>query len=722
MKNILKYLVAVIVVTASIISLNYKYPEHLKYINDKVLNIFFKNRSNVVLNNNVTLIDIDDKSINQIGQWPWSRNTMAQLIKNLNSFEPSVIGFTIIFSESDRTSPSNFSNGQNVDNYDEIFGLSIEDSDVPVVLGYSFLDSSDGKENHIVPYVPAVFKNKINNPEQISFYNPTAALLNIPTIQDASYSSAFLNSIADENGKVIYMPMIMNYKDQLLPSMALELVRTIYASRKIYIDSDKDFGNFITMEDLKMPVDNSGLMMVNYFEDFNKMKHISAVDIINRTFTNFDISDLANKIIIIGSNASGISQSTPTPFGNISSLDMQALMVENILSRNYLKVPNWEMQFNYLSTLALSMLILLSIFYGSVLLNVIIALFSAIVSYFVLIHLFTTYGYVINSTYVIESILLSLIVSIIGYFVKNRADLLNVKGKFASKVSKEVMDDILNNNNTKKDLSSKRKFVTIFFSDIKSFTKITEKINDPGKLTTYINRYMDGMTKNIMILNGTVDKFMGDAIMAYWNAPGDVENHSDKALTSAIEQIELLDDLNVINIAEKLPIIEIRIGLNAGEVFVGEVGGELRSDYTIMGKNVNHTAVLEQAGKYYGANIIMSQSVVDNLTENYTFMLLDLMQVDGTSDAFNIYQVFSKGNADKFTQEFINEFEKAIELYRQSNIDDAILLFRNLKLSENILNMKVCDIYIKRCEIAYEKLKEGNFDPVQSIDKSFISS
>ena len=721
MKNLFKYILTVIIVGSSIILLNNKYPDHLKYINDKVLNIFFTSRDNIVLNNNVTIIDIDDKSINQIGQWPWSRNTMAKLVNNLNSFEPSVIGFTIIFSEADRTSPSNFSNSRNVDNYDEIFGLAIEDSNIPVILGYSFLDSEENKENHSVPYVPAVFKSKKSSENKTSFYNPSGALLNIPSIQDSSYSSAFLNSISDENGKVVYMPMIMKYKDQLLPSMALELVRTIYATRKIYIDWDINFGNYISLEDLEIPVDTAGLMMVNYFDGYKNIKHISAVDILNKSFTNFDINDIANKIIIIGSNASGISLHTPTPFGNISSLDLQALMVENILSQNYLKVPYWEKEFNYFATFVLTMIILLSIFYGSVLLNVIIALGSAIVSYFILLYMFNKYGYIIDSVYIIEAILVSLIISIIGYFIKNKADLLNVKGKFASKVSKEVMDDILNNNKNN-DLSSKRKNVTIFFSDIKSFTKITEKIDDPSKLTTYINRYMDAMTKNIMVLNGTVDKFMGDASMAYWNAPGDVENHSDKALTSAIEQVNLLDDLNEINMAEKLPIIEIRIGLNAGEVFVGEVGGELRNDYTIMGKNVNHTAVLEQAGKYYGASIIMSQSVKDNLVDDYTYMLIDLMQVDGTSDAFNIYQVFSKGEADKFTKEFIVEFEKAIFLYRESNIDDAILLFRNLKLSDNILNIKVCDIYIKRCEDAYLKLQDGSFSAVQSIDKSFISS
>jgi len=721
MKNIIKYLVTVIIIIISIISVNNQYPDHFKYINDKLLNVFFKNRDSIHIDDNVVIIDIDDKSINEIGQWPWSRNTMADLIKRLNDLSPSVIGSTIIFSEKDRTSPSNFTRNVGVENYDEIFGISIEDSVVPVILGYSFLDIEEERENHIVPYVPAVFKTKNKSKNKISFYNPSTALLNIPTIQDASYSSGFLNSIRDENGKVIFMPMLMQYKDQLLPSMALELVRTIYSSREIYIDWNMEHGNFIEFEDMQIPIDELGLLRVNYFDNYKNIKHVSAIEILNKTFNGYNKNDFENKIVLIGSNASGIALYTPTPFGKISSLELQALMVKNILSKRYLTVPYWEQNFQYTVTAILSMIILLSIFFGSAMLNVIIAITAAIVSYFILFNLFTNYGYIINSAYIIETILVSLIASIIGYFLKNRADLLKVKGKFASKVSKEVMEDILSNNKNE-DKSSKRKEVTIFFSDIKSFTKITEKIDDPSKLTIYINRYMDAMTKNIMLLNGTVDKFMGDAIMAYWNAPGDVKNHSDKALSSAIEQVELLEDLNIINVAEKLPIIEIRIGLNAGEVFVGEVGGELRSDYTIMGKNVNHTAVLEQAGKYYAANIIMSQSVKNNLIDDYSYMLIDMMQVDGTSDAFNIYQVFQKGKPTKFLKEFIEEFEKAIYFYREAKIDDAILIFRNLKLNEIILNEKLCDIYIKRCENAYAKIQEGVFDPIQSIDKSFISS
>jgi adenylate cyclase len=723
MKTLLKYILLVAIVSSIVIFTNYKYPNHLKYIHNKVIDTLFITNTNTKINNNVTIVDIDNISIQKIGQWPWSRNIMAKLVEKLNKMSPSAIGFGIIFSEPDRTSPSNFQTDKKLENYDETFAMAIENSDVPVILGYNFLNNKATTENHIVPYVPAVFIDQTEK-NKIGFFEPESSLLNIPIIQDSSYSSGFLNSITDENGRVIALPMIMQYKNQLLPSLTLEMLRSIYATREIKIKNNKDLGNFINIEDLNIPVSIDSSMIVDYSSNYKGIKHVSAVDILYDNYSKFNITDITNKIILIGSSASGLSLSTPTPFDTqISTIDLQALMLENLLDKNYLFKPNWEKEFNYMLTIVIAALVLLGIFYSSIVVNVSFAFMLAIITYLLVQHIFTEYGYIINTSYIIEAGLLSLIISLVIHFIKNKADLLNVKGKFASKVSKQVMDDLLNTKNKEGDLSSKKKNVTIFFSDIKGFTKITEKIDDPNKLTSYINRYMDVMTKNIMIDNeGTVDKFMGDAIMAYWNAPYTVENHSDKCLTSAVEQIELLSEINEINMEEKMPLIQIRIGITSGDVFVGEVGGELRSDYTIMGKNVNHAAVLEQAGKYYGANIIISQSVKDNLLKDYTMILLDTMQVDGTSDAFNIYQVFNKGVADKYTQDYIDNFESAINYYREADLDNAVLIFRNLLLDSNALNTKLCKIYIKRCEDGYEKIKSKKFSYIQSIDKSFISS
>ncbi len=723
MKVVLKYILLVLLVSSVVIGVNYKFPNHLDYINDKIVDIFFNSKSDNEIGSNIVIIDIDEKSLSEVGQWPWSRNIMGQLIENLNTLSPSCIGYGFIFSEEDRTSPSQIGgeNNGNLENYDETFARAIENSNSPVVLGYSFLDESYEGEKHETPYIPAIIKNTIPN-EQVRFYKASNTLTNIQVIQDSAYSSGFLNSITNENGRIVSMPLVMEYKEQLFPSLSLELIRTIYSARELKISKEQDT-NQISFGEVKIPIDTSGGMFVNYINSPTGFKHISAVDILNKNFNNFLLSDVSSKIVLIGSNAVGLSQMTPTPFGtNISSVDLQATIIENILASKYLIKPEWEQYFQYGATFVISMLIFIAIFFNSALINAGISLVVTISSYFLLQKLFIENGLMLNTTYIIETILLSLVISVIFHFIKNSSDMSDIKGKFASKVSKAVMDDLLENKDRKGDLSSKRKTVTIFFSDIKGFTKITEKIDDPNKLTRYINRYMDGMTKSIMRSEGTVDKFMGDAIMAYWNAPYDVENHADKALTSALEQMELLKDINIQNQAEGLPDIKIRIGLNLGEVFVGEVGGELRSDYTIMGKAVNHTSVLEQISKFYGSDIVISQSVKDNLKDDYTMLLIDIINVDGTSDAFNVYQVFKKEKPNEFIQEEITKFEKAVMLYRESKIDDAILIFRNLYLQDELLNKKLCSIYIDRCEIGAISILGGEFNPVQSINKSIISN
>lgn len=724
MKQLLKFILSFIFIVGLVIGINYQYPRHFDYIDNKLVDIFFSTQDEIDVDSNVVIVDIDEKSINQVGQWPWSRNTLAKLVKSLNELNPSCIGMGIIFSEEDRTSPSNLamnSNIANLENYDETFAISIEQSTVPIVLGYSFLSTQMNGENHSTPYIPAVIQNKVEG-NQIGFYQPSDILLNIPMIQDSAYSSGFLNPVQDENGRIIAMPMVMEYKKQLFPSLALELVRTIYSARELNIYHDPKKGNYIEFASFKVPLDGIGQRTVNYLKTEKGFKHISAVDILNKNFNQFLLSDIQSKIVLVGSSALGLAQFVPTPFVNsISTIDVQANVIENILSNRSIQKPIWEEQFQYIALVIVTAFVLISIFFSAASINIITFFITIISGYFVMRYNFTN-GYMLSSAYIVEGTLIAFITSIVLHLIKNKSDMSNIRGKFAAKVSQAVMDDLLDTSNRTGDLSSKKKEVTIFFSDIKSFTKITEKINDPDKLTKYINRYMDMMTKNIMYSEGTVDKFMGDAIMAYWNAPYDVENHPDKALGSAIEQIKMLDELNQLNHKENLPLIHIRIGLNFGEVFVGEVGGELRSDYTVMGKVVNHTAVLEQVCKFYHADIIISQSVKNNLQEEYTMMLIDVIQVDGTSDAFNIYQVFDIGAPDEFVLDEITNFEKAIHLYQEAKFDDAILIFRNLYLRDDLLNKKLCEIYIQRCEINSIAMLGGEFNPIQGINKSIISN
>lgn len=296
---------------------------------------------------------------------------------------------------------------------------------------------------------------------------------------------------------------------------------------------------------------------------------------------------------------------------------------------------------------------------------------------------------------------------------------MTLKKKFAAKVSNNVMNDLLKDENSHY-LRTKQKDITIFFSDIIGFSQITNKINDPEKLTKFLNKYMNPMTKIIMKNKGTVDKFIGDSIMAYWNAPFSVNNHQDLALTSALEQLKALEEINK-NYEENSPLkIKIRIGINSGKAYVGEMGADDRNDYTALGSEVNKASILEQACKIYKTSCIISQSVKIALKKDYTIRLLDTISIEDTIKApFNIYEVFKEGKPTQEEQIQIDSFEKALGFYYKKEFQKALDIFQELKNKNSILNTYAISFHIKRCEKCL--LNTSFFSPVTIINKRLIS-
>lgn len=279
------------------------------------------------------------------------------------------------------------------------------------------------------------------------------------------------------------------------------------------------------------------------------------------------------------------------------------------------------------------------------------------------------------------------------------------------------MNDLLKSDSSL-HFTTKKKEITIFFSDIIGFTKITNKIDNPDKLTNYLNLYMNPMTKIIMQNKGTVDKFIGDSIMAYWNAPNNVKNHQDLALSSALKQLEYLKNLNQEYLKNALPLIQIRIGINSGISYVGEMGADDRNDYTAIGKEVNKAAILEQVCKFYKASCIISQSVKENLKKDYTLRYIDTILIDGTKEAFKIYEVFKEGLPKPEEKQEIELFEKAVNLYQERQLDKALELFKSLDTNSKF-NPYISKIYIHRIT---KVLNGEKFSSISHINKKLISN
>ncbi|WP_418185401.1 CHASE2 domain-containing protein [Aliarcobacter vitoriensis] len=684
------------------------FPNLLDSFDNRIRDSYFLFRGEIPTSQNVVIVDIDEASIKNFGQWPWSRDKLSKIIENLTLSNVAVVGMDIVFAEEDRTSPKQIAKKLNIksdlEDYDLEFAITVENS--PVILGYSF-DLSNDNSSKETPSIPAVFveKNKQNN--QNFMIEAKGTVLNLPILQNSSYSSGFFNIIPDESGIIRSVPLFISFDDILYPSLALEMIRVLNDTQRVFINYDETGISNIVIDDIIIPTDRFGRMFINYRGAEKSFKYISAKDVYEN---NFQIEDVKEKIVLFGTSAAGLFDLRATPFDSVfPGVEVHANIIDNILDGDFIHKASYLDGLNIIIIFLLSFIVVILITYSHFYLKPII-FFIFILSFIILSYkLLFDFGVILNIVFPLLTIVLASVLSLIfDYFYNIRSEKA-IKVKFASKVSKNVMDDILKNID-KNEFSAKSKEVTIFFSDIRGFTNISEKL-DAKELISFLNRYMQPMSEIIIKYQGTIDKFIGDAIMAYWNAPIDIKNHCDLALKASLEQLEVLEKLNVELQKENLPKIDIGIGLNTGTVIVGEMGSSLRSDYTVIGDTINLGSRVESLCKYYDSKLNISNFTKDKLQEEYIFRFLDLVKVKGKNEPVEIWQVLGSGEAKESLKEELDLYHKAIEFYKNSDFINALEIFESLENNENKTNKNIYKIYITRCK-EFIKTPPKNFDGV----------
>ncbi|MCT7646189.1 CHASE2 domain-containing protein [Aliarcobacter butzleri] len=679
-------------------------------LDNRLRDYLFTIRGKLPHNQNVVIVDIDETSIKSLGQWPWSRDKLAKILENLTLANVGIVGLDIVFAEEDRTSPHKILQDlkiykKDVPNYDLEFANVVENS--PVILGYQFDLVKKDNVNAKVPQIPAIFIEKDKPQDKSYLIEAYNTILNIPQIQDKAYSSGFFNNIPDDTGIIRSVPLIISYDDTIYPSLALEVIRVINDTQKAVVQYDENGISNIVLDDISIPTDRYGRMLINFRGPERSFKYISAIDIYNNSF---DKSEIDGKIVLIGTSAAGLFDLRATPFDSIfPGVEVHANIIDNILMQDFIYKASWLDGANILIIFVLSIIVVMLTTYTTFWANPIIFLSFSISYLFLVYNLLFDYGIVLNILFPIATVLIaSIMTTLFDYFYNIKKEEA-IKAKFASKVSKNVMDDILKNID-KNEFSAKSKEVTIFFSDIRGFTNISEKL-DAKELISFLNRYMQPMSEIIIKYQGTIDKFIGDAIMAYWNAPIDIKNHCDLALKASLEQLEVLEKLNVELQKENLPKIDIGIGLNTGTVIVGEMGSSLRSDYTVIGDTINLGSRVESLCKYYDSKLNISNFTKDKLQEEYIFRFLDLVKVKGKNEPVEIWQVLGSGEAKESLKEELDLYHKAIEFYKNSDFVNALEIFESLENNENKTNKNIYKIYITRCK-EFIKTPPKNFDGV----------
>ncbi len=715
-------------------SLNVYFSTYIETFDNKLRDYMFQIRGEIKQSNNVVIIDLDEKSLNELGQWPWPRYKVAKILENLANSNIGVIGLDIVFAEEDQSSPSkvfkelNMDNSQ-VPNFDEILNNTV--SNTPTILGYQFElnDKNFMKKEEID--IPAIIveKNKLDGEDLL--INAIGTVLNHTTLQESGYSSGFFNNIPDSSGVIRSVPMVIRYGDQLYPSLGLEIIRVSTGINNIFVNYSNLGIENIQIGDFKIPTDRHGRLIVNFRGPSHTFKYYSAVDIYNGSF---DPKEFDGKVALIGTTAAGLMDLRAVPFEPVyPGVEVHANIIDNIITGDFLSIPTWADGANIIVLFTIVILTVLLVTYTPLWLNpfIMIAVITAIGygCYYILFH----QGIILNIFLpIIATIISTLIATFMDYFFEIKQEQM-IKKKFASKVSSEVMESLLQDINNDA-FSAMEKEVTIFFSDVRGFTNISEAMPNAHTLIEFLNEYMDPMTDIIIKEKGTVDKFIGDAIMAYWNAPGNVPDHADAAVRATMEQLHMIKILNeklkkderfidVVKMSQEkaIPLLDIGIGLNTGEVVVGEMGSSARSDYTIIGDPVNLGARLESLCKYYGSKCNISNFTKWQLTGNYIFRFLDIVTVKGQSKPVQIWQVIDYDRDESLpklyevSRERLDEelftYHRALDLYQNGNFTDALEIFKEINEWEDKTNLKIYDIYIERCE-HYIEFPPEDFDGV----------
>jgi len=658
-------------------------------LDNRLRDFMFVMRGEIPQSNNVVIVDIDEKSLKKHGQWPWDRELFANLLYDLSDAGAGIIGLDIVFSEEDRSSPHKFSKYLQTDkklpNYDEVLAYAL--SQTPVIGGYTFSFTQTAQKS--TPMIPAIFVKK-GLSEDSYLFKPKGIVLNIPTIQDSLYSSGFFNNIPDEGGMIRSVPLVMEYDEVLYPSLALEMLRVYSGVNRVDVVGDESGVEYIKFGDFKVPTDHTGRLVTNFRGGGKTFKYISASDIMSG---DFKAEDIQNKFVLIGTSALGLFDLRSNAYDSaMAGVEIHANVIDNILQGDYIRKPSDAILVNIAFIWGIVFVLLLIFSLISSWWIIPAAIVLLFVLYEILFIILFTYGYVLSLLFPLFAYISILVASVgLDYILESRQKDL-VKRMLGKKVSPAVMEYLLEHS-AEELVNSKDVEASIFFSDIRGFTSISEKIGAPDKLIHLLNNYMTPMVDNIVSHHGTIDKFIGDAIMAYWNAPVPIKNHPDEAVRSAIEQINMLTEVN--KIVKPLYDVEIKIGIgiHTGLVTAGDMGSEGRSDYTIIGDNVNLASRMEGLTKQYDAQILISKSTYDKLSGSYKIRPIDLVEVKGKHEAVEIYEVLAANKTVEDDE--LKLWEEVTALFREGKVFEAYTLYKKL---QEMNPCKLYNMYVERCE------------------------
>ena len=632
----------------------------------------------------VTIVDIDDKSLEKLGQWPWPRTRIADLVTELTRLGAVVIAFDAVFSEPDRLNPAFAADTfRNLDeetrarlralpSNDEIFADAIRAS--RVVLGESGLPEEVAPLDKTLPVTGLAMLGE--EPQRFMFDFP-GLLRNVPVLEHAAAGRGLFTIKPERDGIVRRVPMIMLAQGQTMPSLTFEMLRVATGSGTILIKAEQGGIKSLGIKGVQIPTDHNGQIWVHYARNDASI-YVPAINVLEK---NVAPDMIAGKLVLIGTSAVGLNDIKTTPVSRaMPGVEIHAQVLETTLSGEVISAPIYGIVVEFATALLFGLLVIaFAPLFGPVTLVALGAAFATALigtsAYF-----YAQHRLLIDFTYPLLSTTAIYLTLIFSSFVREQQQRKQIRGAFAQYMS-PVLVEQLAQSPERLVLGGEEREMTIMFSDMRGFTSISETYkNDPQGLTALMNRFLTPLTNAILDRKGTIDKYMGDAIMAFWNAPLDDKGHELNACDAALDMLERIDELNQAREQEAKeegrPFIPLNagIGLNTGICVVGNMGSDLKFNYSVFGDSVNLASRLEGQSKEYGFPIIVGSRTALAVKEKFAILELDFIMVKGKKEPEVIYAIAGRedtAQSGRF-QRLRNLTIEMLACYRARDWDGAL--------------------------------------------------
>ena len=653
----------------------------------------------------IVIVDIDEKSLQEKekggeGRWPWPRDRMAVLLDQLfDHYRAQIVGFDVVFAERDESSGIRVLEGlaeQELKQvpqfrdalrqikprleYDDIFARKM--SGRPVVLGYTFSTEPPATATRKGLLPPPALPVAAFAQRNVGFSRWTGYTANLPELQNSAASAGHFNPWVDPDGITRRVPMLARFGDGLYEPLSLAVVRTIFGGVPLQAIMGGSAGEtgyagleWLRIGSLDIPVDEKATALVPYRGPRGSFNYFSAVDVMNG---RVDPAELRGKIVLVGTTAPGLLDLRATPIDPVyPGVEVHANMIAGILDGNIKQKPAYVIaaEFAGLLLAGLAMALLLPLF--SPLRSTVVTIVALIAVLAIDVAVFH-YGQVVLplASGLTMILLLFTLNMAYGFFIEARGKR-QITGLFGQYVPPALVDEMAKDPG-KFSMEGESRELTVLFTDVRGFTTISEGL-DPKALSHLMNEFLTPLTEVIYEYRGTIDKYMGDCIMAFWGAPLRNPNHARDGILAALAMIRALQGLRPRFRENNWPEVRIGVGINTGRMSVGNMGSKIRLAYTVMGDAVNIASRLEGITKHYGADIIVGEDT-RNAVCDVVFQEIDKVRVKGKDAAVAIYEPLGlSGEVDPARIDEAELFHQALRFYRNQEWDVAEMQLINLQ-------------------------------------------